>query len=88
MPDLFLLNPPALESLPAFSSRKCGYCLSKHTVPFSFKPLPEYFSHCVCGLHSCLSFSGMTAGLVPLHLYTRVCTQHRRILVNEYGSLS
>lgn len=34
MPDLFLLNPPSLESLPDLSRFKWGYCLSEPTVSF------------------------------------------------------
>lgn len=50
----FSTQPPPLENLPDLSRLKCGYCLSGPTAPFSFKPLLEHFSHCVCGLHCCL----------------------------------
>lgn len=76
MPDLFLLNPPPLESLPGLSRLKRGYCLSEPTVPFSFKPLLDHLSHCVRGLHGCLPdfLRGRKGqGLVPSHFCTYVC---------------
>ena len=75
MPDPFLLNPLPLESLADLSRLKCGYCLSEPTVPFSFKPLLEHFSHCVWDLHDCLlHFMGGLKGQswFPV-IFVRVC---------------
>lgn len=83
MPDLFLLNPPFLESLPDLSRFKCGYYLST----FHSK-LCQSTSHTVFVAYMVVSpFCGRTqrAGLVSSHLCTRVCTAHTatHYLINE-----